>query len=62
MPKKIEVVITQVMYGRTVSMEGFESVRFDLTARVDEGQNWRDVYEELKTKSLKLEYEAKEGI
>lgn len=51
--------ITKVSYGRTVNMGNYESVRFDLEARVDETEEWLDVYDELIKECLKLEKQAK---
>lgn len=35
--------ITEVSWGKTVNMGNFETVRLDLTARVNDGQDWREV-------------------
>ena len=51
--------ITSDTYGRTINMGNYENVRFDLTARVNEGEDWRDVLEELKGEALKLEKRTK---
>ena len=39
----IEPDITEVSWGKTVNIGNFETVRLDLTARVNEGQDWREV-------------------
>ncbi len=40
--------ITQVTYGRTINIGYYETVRFDLTAQVPEGENYRRVLNQLK--------------
>jgi len=47
--------ITKVNYGRTINMGNYESVRIDLTADIEEGENWREALETLKEKMLKEE-------
>lgn len=51
--------ITSVSYGKTINMGNYESVRLDLTARVDDGESWKDVLDELKGEMLKLEKQTK---
>lgn len=54
--------IIQVSYGRTVNIGNYQSVRFDFVARVDNDEDWRDIYEELKSQALREEKRiAKEG-
>lgn len=57
MNKKIK--ITSVSYGRTVSLEKFESARFDFTAEVGPDQTWSEVMAELRTECLKIERQVK---
>lgn len=54
-------LITNVSYGRTVDIGEYESIRFDFTARVQEGENWQDVLDELKKEALKQEKFAKKN-
>lgn len=35
--------ITEVSWGKTVNIGNFENVRLDLTARVNTGQDWKEV-------------------
>lgn len=44
-PSKLPVQpdIIEVAWGKTINIGNFENVRLDLKARVNEGQNWRDV-------------------
>jgi len=35
--------ITEVSWGKTIRTGDYENVRLDLTARVNEGQDWREV-------------------
>jgi hypothetical protein len=39
----IEPDITEVTWGKTINIGNFENVRLDLKARVNEGQDWREV-------------------
>lgn len=39
----IEPDITEVSWGKTINIGNFENVRLDLKARVNEGQDWREV-------------------
>jgi hypothetical protein len=40
--------IIQVSWGKTVNIGNFETVRLDLTARVNEGQDWQEVLKALR--------------
>ena len=40
--------ITQVTYGRTIFIGSYETVRFDFTAQVPEGDTYRRVLNQLK--------------
>jgi hypothetical protein len=44
----MEPSIIQVCWGRTFSLEPYEMARLDVTARVDEGQDWREVLKAIK--------------
>ena len=46
--------ITKVSYGHTVNIQGYEAVRFDLTAEVGPHEKWQDVFERLRTLADKL--------
>lgn len=52
--------ITSITYGRTINVGNYESVRIDLTARVDAGEDWHEVLKDLKGELLKLEKRSKE--
>jgi len=55
----MKIQITQVNYGRTINMGNYESVRLDLTAKVNQGEDYKEVLEELKGEILKLEKRTK---
>ena len=55
----MKIQITQVNYGRTINMGNYESVRLDLTAKVNQGEDYKQVLEELKGEILKLEKRTK---
>ncbi len=59
--KANKLIIVQVSYGRTVNIGSYESIRFDLTARVEPGDSWRAVYRKLQLEALALEKLAKKG-
>lgn len=40
--------IVRVSYGATVSLPGYENIRYDLTADVGPGEKWQDVFERLR--------------
>lgn len=39
----MEPDITEVSWGKTVNIGNFETIRLDITARVNKGQDWREV-------------------
>jgi hypothetical protein len=43
-----------VSYGLTVNTGNYENVRFDLTAKVEPDEDWRDVLDSLRRKADKL--------
>ena len=40
--------VIQVAWGKTLNIGGYETVRLDITARVNEGEDWREVLRALK--------------
>lgn len=40
--------IIQVSWGKTVNIGNYENIRLDLTARVNRGQDWREVLKALR--------------
>ena len=48
--------ITEVSWGKTVNIGNFETVRLDLTARVNEGQDWKEVLRAIR--HIVRDYEA----
>jgi hypothetical protein len=53
-PKPKPTAMTSVSYGLTVNIGNFQSVHFDLTAKVAPDEDWRDVLESLRRKSNNL--------
>lgn len=54
------ITITEVKYGMTVSLPQFENVKFEMVATVAPDEDWRDVLESLRRKSLKLKERIRE--
>lgn len=48
------ITLTEISYGMTVNVGNYETIRFDLTARVSPDEDWRDVLESLRRKSRKI--------
>ena len=46
--------ITSVSFGMTVNIGNYENCRFDLTAKVAEDEDWRDVLDALKRKCSRI--------
>ena len=48
MAKEQPIEITEVSFGYTANLGNYESARVDLKARVNKGQDWQAVLEELR--------------
>jgi hypothetical protein len=55
-----EPQIIEVTWGKTVNLGNFENVRLDLKARVNTGQNWREVLAALRELVRREELREKE--